>query len=103
MAFLDDDTLQQTAGGYELPFQRLQRQEAANFLMQILGTLPLRQQEVLQLRFQSDLSYQDISEITHLSVTNVGVMIHNALKTLRARYAAVADQFVTTSRFNQKT
>ena len=43
---------------------------------------------MLQLKFQNDLSYQEISEITKLSVSNVGVLIHNALEnsaaTLRA-------------------
>jgi RNA polymerase sigma factor (sigma-70 family) len=58
------------------------------------GTLPPRQQEVLQLKFQNDLSYQQISEITELSVSNVGVMIHNALKTLRQRYGQASKDFL---------
>ncbi len=48
----------------------------------------------MQLKFQNDLSYQEISEITKLSVSNVGVMIHNALKTLRQRYANASRDFV---------
>ena len=60
----------------------------------LLGTLPPRQQEVLQLKFQNDLSYQQISEITELSVSNVGVLIHNALKTLRQRYGQASKDFL---------
>ena len=48
----------------------------------------------LQLKFQNDLSYQEISEITKLSVSHVGVLIHTALKTLRARHAVAARDFV---------
>ncbi len=50
---------------------------------------------MLQLKFQNDLSYAEISEITKLSVSNVGVLIHNALKNLRERYATASQDFVT--------
>ena len=49
---------------------------------------------MLQLKFQNDLSYQETSEITKLSVSHVGVLIHTALKTLRARHAVAARDFV---------
>ncbi len=71
-----------------------EQKEAGGFLLHIVGTLPPRQQEVLQLKFQNDLSYQEISEITNLSVSNVGVLIHNALKTLRLRYGKASREFV---------
>ena len=41
-----------------MPFERLEQQEAAGFLLRIVATLPPRQQEVIQLKFQNDLSYQ---------------------------------------------
>jgi DNA-directed RNA polymerase specialized sigma24 family protein len=40
-----------------------------------VATLPPRQQEVLQLKFQNDLSYQQIAEITKTTANNVGVLI----------------------------
>ena len=76
------------------PYANIEAQEATGFLLRILGTLPPRQQEVLQLKFQNDLSYQEISEITQLSVSNVGVLIHNALKTLRQRYGQASKDFL---------
>lgn len=94
LAFVEEDFLAAKAAADDPPFERLQHEEATAFLMRILATLPPRQQELLQLRFQNDLSYQDISEITNLSVTNVGVMIHNALKALRQRYRSVAGDFI---------
>ena len=77
-----------------MPFERLEEQEATGFLLKIVATLPPRQQEVLQLKFQNDLSYQQIAEITKTTANNVGVLIHTALKTLRQKYANTAKDFV---------
>jgi RNA polymerase sigma factor (sigma-70 family) len=82
------------AGEQPMPFERLEQQEAAGFLLRIVATLPPRQQEVIQLKFQNDLSYQQIAEITKTTANNVGVLIHTALKTLRQRYASAAKDFV---------
>ena len=48
-------------------------------------TLPANQQEVIRLKFQHGLSYKQIAEVTQLSVSNVGFLIHAGLKTLRQR------------------
>src|SRR3954470_1935007 len=94
MTYLDQDLLETRESEQAAPFEDLEAREASGFLLKILETLPPRQQELLQLKFQNDLSYQEISEITKLSVSNVGVTIHNALKTLRQRYAAASRDFV---------
>jgi RNA polymerase sigma factor (sigma-70 family) len=52
-----------------------------------LSTLPVNQQEVVRLKFQAGLSYKEISEITNLTVTNVGFLLHTAIKSLRAKMA----------------
>lgn len=62
----------------------LERKEAVGQILQILETLPPREQEVIRLKFQNGLSYKEISEITHLTVTNVGFLIHTALKKIRS-------------------
>jgi RNA polymerase sigma-70 factor (ECF subfamily) len=62
--------------------------------LRIVGTLPPRQQEVIQLKFQNDLSYQQIAEIMQTTANNVGVLLHTAIKTLRERYAQVAGDFI---------
>ena len=49
----------------------------------VLDQLPENQREVIRLRFQNDLSYREISEITELSVGNVGFLLHTGLKHLR--------------------
>ena len=53
-----------------------------------LATLPPRTQEVLRLRFQEGLSYKEIAGVMQLTVSHVGVLIHNGLKSLRARLDA---------------
>src|SRR4051812_2037289 len=87
MLFLDDATIERQPSERPLPGEELEQKEAAGFLVRIVATLPPRQQEVLQLKFQNDLSYQQIAEITQTSANTVGVLIHTALKTLRQRYA----------------
>jgi RNA polymerase sigma factor (sigma-70 family) len=77
-----------------MPFDQLQQKEATGFLLQIVGTLPPRQQEVIQLKFQNDLSYQQIAKILQTTANNGGVLLHTALKTLRQRYAQVAKDFI---------
>ena len=94
MTFLDPELAEQQVAPERAPNERIEQEEAKNFLRRILETLPPRQQEVLQLKFQNDLSYQEISEITQLSVSHVGVLLHTALKTLRAHFAEASRDFV---------
>ena len=94
MTYLDEEILEKEPGHDPAPNERIEQEEASGFLLRIVATLPPRQQEVLQLKFQNDLSYQEISEITKLSVSHVGVLIHTALKTLRARHAQAARDFI---------
>jgi len=100
MLFLDEEQLEGRASEQPLPHEYLEQQEAASFLLKILATLPERQQEVIQLKFQNDLSYQQIAEITKTTANNVGVLIHTALKTLRQRYAQASKDFIA---FNPRT
>jgi len=95
MQYLDQEIIEtREAKQQPMPFERLEQEEAAGFLMRIVATLPPRQQEVLQLKFQNDLSYQQIAEITKTTANNVGVLIHTALKTLRQKYAGAAKDFL---------
>ena len=94
MQYLDGGLIEAREAEQPMPFERLEEQEAAGFLLRIVATLPIRQQEVLQLKFQNDLSYRQIAEITKTTANNVGVLIHTALKTLRQRYAKAAKDFV---------
>jgi len=63
----------------------MEREEQVSDVMNILNTLPSNQQEVIRLKFQGELSYLQISQITNLSVSNVGFLIHTGLKTIREK------------------
>jgi len=94
MMYLDEQIIESRRDEQPMPFERIEQHEASGFLMKILATLPPRQQEVLQLKFQNDLSYHEIAEITKTTANSVGVLIHIALKTLRQRYAQHAKEFL---------
>lgn len=68
-----------------VPAETAEQNDQVRQVLKILGTLPAKQQEVLRLKFQGDLSYLEISRITKLSVGNVGFLIHSGLKTIREK------------------
>ncbi len=57
--------------------------EQTSQLASLVETLSPRQQEVLRLRLQAELSYREIAEITGLTVSNVGFHLHAAVRSLR--------------------
>jgi RNA polymerase sigma-70 factor (ECF subfamily) len=65
------------------PAAALEQRESATSLFRLLDTLTPNQREVIRLKFQNDLSYREIADITQLSVTNVGFLLHTGLKKLR--------------------
>ncbi|HEY8901093.1 MAG TPA: sigma-70 family RNA polymerase sigma factor [Chthoniobacterales bacterium] len=65
------------------PAESASAQEDAARLRHLIQRLPERQRELVSLKFDAGLSYREISEATRLSVSNVGVQLHNAIQTLR--------------------
>src|SRR5438552_13631694 len=94
MMYLDEAIIESQQDEQPMPFKRIEEREACGFLMKIVATLPSRQQEVLQLKFQNDLSYREIAEITKTTANSVGVLLHTALKTLRQRYREASKDFL---------
>jgi len=86
-ALTDPDML---TGIHSRPGSSLEQEQVMSQVLQLIDTLPPNQREVLRLKFQCDLSYKEISEITQLSVTNVGFLIHTAIKRLRKELLAEA-------------
>lgn len=70
------------------PDDLFEAREEQSRTLALLATLPKNQQEVLRLKFQGGLSYREISEVTKLSTSNVGYLIHVGLKALRAKLEA---------------
>lgn len=69
------------------PSEQVADREDAGTIMKILETLPEAQQEAVYLRFQGGLSYKEIAEVTGHSVSNVGFLLHAAVKAIRAQLA----------------
>lgn len=59
--------------------------ESVQLVQLEISRLTSHQQECLRLKFQQELTYREISEITGLSVSNVGFLIHTGLKAVRER------------------
>ncbi|HKE88032.1 MAG TPA: sigma-70 family RNA polymerase sigma factor [Vicinamibacterales bacterium] len=68
---------------YDLDEQHDNRQ-AIGRVLEFLETLPRNQREVVCLKFQGGLSYKEISAITALSTSNVGFLLHTAVRAIRS-------------------
>ncbi len=66
------------------PSDAMEKKESFEEVLRFLERLPDNQREVIRLKFQGDLSYKEISEVTGLSVSNVGFLIHTGIKRLRS-------------------
>jgi RNA polymerase sigma-70 factor, ECF subfamily len=66
------------------PVQQLVQQDEHTRLRFQIAQLPTREQEILALRLNQGLSYKQIAEITQLSVSNVGVILHQAIMKLKS-------------------
>jgi len=62
-----------------------QGRETESLALETFAELPENQQEVLRLKFQEQLSYKEISEVTGFPVTNVRYLLHISLKRVRER------------------
>ncbi|MEQ1830049.1 MAG: sigma-70 family RNA polymerase sigma factor [Pirellula sp.] len=65
------------------PAAQLLQHDERQLLRQQIDRLPKREQEVLELRLGQGLTYKQIADIMQLSVSNVGVLLHQAVTRLR--------------------
>jgi RNA polymerase sigma factor (sigma-70 family) len=68
------------------PADEAQSSEDAAQLRTLLSRLTVQQQELVKLKFEAGLSYKEIGEAMRMSVSNVGVQLHNAIQTLRQQW-----------------
>jgi RNA polymerase sigma factor (sigma-70 family) len=71
------------AGAAATPFDAMARDQDSGRLRAAVEMLPERQRELVRLRYQGGLSYKDIATTLNLSVSNVGFLLHGAIKSLR--------------------
>lgn len=72
------------------PAMMAENAERCEEVLRFVKKLPDNQREVIRLKFQSDLSYKEIAEITGLSVSNVGFILHTGIKRLRKMMGVTA-------------
>jgi len=65
------------------PEERMVQNEAEQQLLQALKQLGGRDQDLLALKFSSELTNREIAKICQLNETHVGVLLYRALKQLR--------------------
>ncbi len=70
--------------GKPLPDEYLARMEAIGRTRLCLGKLDARSRELIRLKFEEGLSYKEIADQTHLTISNVGYLLHHALKAVAA-------------------
>lgn len=73
------------------PATAAEKKDSSKLIIKILDTLPPKQREVIRLKFQNGLSYKEISEVTDLSISNVGFLLHTAIKSIRENLSSHYD------------
>jgi RNA polymerase sigma-70 factor (ECF subfamily) len=79
----DSAPLQELESRETTPVQRVVQNEEQSMMEAEIARLPKLEQEVVQLRLAQGLSYKQIADVTDLSVSHVGVLLHQAVKRLR--------------------
>jgi RNA polymerase sigma-70 factor (ECF subfamily) len=90
----DDETEESPESG---PASRAERRQSLGRMESVVQELPKNQREALLLKFAAGLSYKEIAEVMNLTVSNVGFILHTAIKSVRERLAAEAEPDVARS------
>ncbi len=80
---LEEDEMARLPSSRRSPSERADLRERVTQVHEALARLSDNQREVILLKFEQGLSYQEISEVTELSNGNVGFLLHTGLKRLR--------------------
>lgn len=80
---LKEDQLARVPATRRSPVERIDLEERLFQVHEGLDKLSENQREVILLKFEQGLSYQEIAEVTGLSDGNVGFLLHTGLKRLR--------------------
>ncbi len=70
-----------------LPDEYITRLEHIGLVRLSLGALDERSRELVRLKFDDGLSYKEMSTRTGLTVSNIGYLLHHALKSIEAELA----------------
>jgi RNA polymerase sigma-70 factor (ECF subfamily) len=72
----------------ELAPAEMERKEAVGFVRTLLAELPAEDRDLIRLKYQENLKYQEIGQRTGLNAGHVGYKLHHLLKGLAAALRA---------------
>jgi RNA polymerase sigma-70 factor (ECF subfamily) len=78
-----DEDFQHLSDKEASPDSKLAKTDELKMLRKLINNLEDRDREILMLKIEHEKSYREIAEIMDLSVSNVGFILHNAVKKLR--------------------
>ncbi|MGB0327826.1 MAG: RNA polymerase sigma factor [Akkermansiaceae bacterium] len=81
---LEEEQVSRLPSTKRTPSERADLLERVDQVHSALGRLSENQREVILLKFEQGLSYDEISVVTGLSSGNVGFLLHTGLKRLRS-------------------
>jgi RNA polymerase sigma factor (sigma-70 family) len=85
---MDTELLEREPAASHSPDGALDEKETAHRIRHMIASLPEKQRQVIKLKFETGLSYKEISAATGLSTSNIGWLIHQAVHALRAQWQA---------------
>jgi RNA polymerase sigma-70 factor (ECF subfamily) len=83
----ENDSAHETADPALLPDEQIIRLEGIGLVRISLEALDERSRELVRLKFTEELSYKEIATRTGLTPSNVGFILHHALKTIATELA----------------
>jgi RNA polymerase sigma factor (sigma-70 family) len=82
---LTDEFMDKQPADIRSPYEQAERSDTFSRVLSLIEGLPEKHKEIVYLKFQSNLSYKEISEVAEVSMSNVGVILHTAIKNLRTK------------------
>ena len=73
------------------PYQPVSFNSLKDLVMKLMGTLPEQQRMIMHLRDIEHMTYEEISEISGLTINNIRVNLSRARKNIRSGYQKIKD------------
>lgn len=86
MVVLDEQVVgeeQRQPDGSDSPRLALEKLQRLHTVQTLIEGLPEREKQLLKLKFEEELSYKEISQVTGLSVSNVGYVLCQTIRSLQ--------------------
>ena len=85
---MDIEALELEADPIAGPLESLEASETSAALHKMINELPAKQRQAVWLKFITNLSYQEISQVMQTSIGNVGYLIHHGVAAMRIKWKA---------------